>query len=87
MWLWKYPHIYTHTVVAAYVMNSIHWHIYTATPFVHIIIAYKCTLVHITPELMIILSASNKQDRLNLLVVLSSFSVSYITTNIYACMH
>ena len=48
-------HIYTHTTVITPAPNSLHGYRYTATPSVDILMVYKCTFVHITPDLMIIL--------------------------------
>ena len=39
-----------HTTVTTHLTNSIHGHKCTTTPSVHVILEYKCTLVHITSD-------------------------------------
>ena len=65
-----------HTTVTTHVTSNIPGQIYTAMPSVCVIIVYKCTPVHITPDLMIMLSTYNTQQRKKLLVVLSSFKLT-----------
>ena len=66
------------TTVAIDVTSSIHGHTHTTMPSVHIIIVYKYTFVHIAPDIVIMLSTCNKQNRQKLPVALSSFSVNNI---------
>ena len=53
----------THISNNIFHIPDIHAHIYTTAPSVNVTNVYKCTIVHITPDLMIMLRACNKQHR------------------------